>query len=192
MLRSRAPLSSGFLAMFLCGGVVTACSGSGAVSNIDTGVDAAAGFDAATGADAKGGDVPDAASPDATIGVGHGDDDDGGPPVLDGGGLDSGCAATSTKVQQPLDIYIMLDQSASMDETVAGGGTKWSAITGALQQFVNSQVNGVSVGMQYFGLPTGGTPACPVTCTTDADCGPTGGPCLANACVGCSSSGSDS
>lgn len=51
----------------------------------------------------------------------------------------------------------MLDQSGSMTETVAGGGTKWSAVTGALDSFlVQPNLTGFSVGLQYFGLPTGG------------------------------------
>ncbi|HEY1556025.1 MAG TPA: vWA domain-containing protein [Kofleriaceae bacterium] len=74
-----------------------------------------------------------------------------------GGGLtvDAPACATSvvTAEQVALDLYVMLDQSSSMDESVSGG-TKWSAVTGALTTFLGqSGLTGVSVGLQYFGLP---------------------------------------
>ena len=60
-------------------------------------------------------------------------------------------------MQSPLDIYIMLDQSGSMDDTVSGGGTKWTAVTSALNSFLTQPgLTGFSVGLQYFGLETGG------------------------------------
>jgi hypothetical protein len=71
-----------------------------------------------------------------------------------GPGAGGGCASTSSKAQlAPLDIYVMLDQSLSMTDPVAGGGTKWTAVTGALTAYVNQpNPNGVSIGIQYFGL----------------------------------------
>ena len=65
------------------------------------------------------------------------------------------CATSVVKAEQvALDLYIMLDQSASMDDTVNGGGSKWTAVTGALTTFLGqSGLDGVSVGLQYFGLP---------------------------------------
>ena len=91
------------------------------------------------------------------------------------------CAADTTKAQAlPLDIYVMLDQSGSMDELVSGGGTRWAAVTTALKSFLNQPtLAGVSVGIQYFGLAKGGT-QCKQTqaCNTSADCGPSAcGPC---------------
>jgi len=79
-----------------------------------------------------------------------------------GGGLtvDAPPCATSvvTAEQVALDLYIMLDQSASMDDTVNGGGTKWSAVTAAITTFLGqSGLAGVSVGLQYFGLPASGS-----------------------------------
>jgi hypothetical protein len=70
-------------------------------------------------------------------------------------GAGGGCAGEATKAQQlPLDIFIMLDQSGSMLDTVAGGGTKWDAVTQALKSFVTQPgLGGISVGIQYFGLP---------------------------------------
>jgi len=121
-------------------------------------------------------------------GGGTGDDDDStgdydsGPPSgsfgdasTGGGGKgDASCAAQATKAEQlPLDIFIMLDQSASMDETVGTGGSKWTAVTGALNTFLQQPQTNVSVGIQYFGLPPGGGGGtCPTTCTKNADCGP--------------------
>ena len=75
-------------------------------------------------------------------------------------------------------MYIMLDQSGSMDDMVGNGGTKWQSVTGALTTFVQQpNLDGVSVGLGYFGTPVGG--ACSVfSCTVDADCGQTAcGPC---------------
>src|SRR5262249_37567061 len=75
-----------------------------------------------------------------------------------GTGVGGGCASTSSKAQlAPLDIYVMLDQSLSMIEAVAGGGNKWTAVTGALNTYVNQpNQNGVSIGIQYFGLGLAG------------------------------------
>jgi len=103
--------------------------------------------------------------------------------------LDAACASTSSKGQQsPLDIFIMLDQSGSMNDMVAGGTTKWAAVTSALNTFVMTPQQGVSVGLQYFGLPPSGgggdAGSCMNggTCMSSADCG--GGVCIpfANRC----------
>jgi hypothetical protein len=81
----------------------------------------------------------------------------GGP---DGGGgspgYDAPACATDvvTAEKSALDLYVMLDQSASMDDNVSGGGTKWAAVTGALQTFMGQPgLDGVSVGIGYFGVP---------------------------------------
>jgi hypothetical protein len=80
----------------------------------------------------------------------------GGP----GSGGGSGCAGTSSKAELlPLDMYIMLDQSGSMSGPVPGG-TRWTAVTQALGTFVGQpNLSGVSVGIQYFGLPDTCNPA---------------------------------
>src|SRR5258708_24908477 len=56
----------------------------------------------------------------------------------------SACQETVSKPEQvmvtvslPLDMFIMFDQSGSMNETVAGNTTKWNAIKTALTSFVN-------------------------------------------------------
>jgi hypothetical protein len=74
-----------------------------------------------------------------------------------------GCAGTSVKAQLiPLDMYIMLDQSLSME------GTKWTSVTNAIATFVQQpSAAGIGVGLQYFGLPPAG---CSEFCTQDSDC----------------------
>ena len=91
---------------------------------------------------------------------GTGSDANGGS----GGGGDAASCATATVSAQesPLDLYIMLDQSGSMNETVNGGGTKWSAVTSALESFLTQPgLTGISVGLQYFGLDSANhVPSC--------------------------------
>jgi hypothetical protein len=92
-------------------------------------------------------------------------------------------------------MFIMLDQSGSMSDPVSGGGDKWSAVTSALTAFLQQPgLGGISVGIQYFGLPPGGSSGGACTnvpfCATDADCGgPACGPCFFGICFGSSSAG---
>ncbi|MCC6521143.1 MAG: VWA domain-containing protein [Polyangiaceae bacterium] len=104
-------------------------------------------------------------------------------------GQGGGCAGSSIQAQKiPLDMYVMLDQSGSMDSTVSGGGTAWAAVTGALGAFVQQpEAIGMGVGLQYFPLSTGGS--CPAFCTADPDCGPCG-PCFFGICLGAGSNDS--
>lgn len=77
-----------------------------------------------------------------------------------------------TKADQiPLDLYIMLDQSGSMQ------GNKWDSVTMALGMFVQQpSLAGVSVGLQYFAVPS--TLTCTIAqCMSDNDCGAGCGPC---------------
>jgi len=86
-------------------------------------------------------------------------DDNGMSDGNPGGTGDGPACATSTVTAQvsPLDLYVMLDQSGSMTDPVSGGGTKWSAVTSALSSFVTQTgLTGISMGLQYFGLETGG------------------------------------
>jgi hypothetical protein len=54
----------------------------------------------------------------------------------------------------PLDIYVMYDQSNSMNCGVAGGGSRWDAVKTGFLGFVNApEPKGLRVGIQYFGLP---------------------------------------
>ena len=117
--------------------------------------------------------------------------DAGLPP--DGSIDDAGaCAAESKKAEQlPLDMYIMLDQSGSMGDSVSGGGTKWDAVTKAFKTFVNQPgTAGIGIGIQYFPLDTGGA-TCTLNCATDADCGAMG-PCFIGICFACAQSGGGS
>jgi len=116
---------------------------------------------------------------------------DAGPPVeTDGGntghlfedasGDDASCVGTSFAATKPrLDLFVMLDQSSSMNE-IAGDTTRWDAVASALSTFIQRpETAGIGFGLQYFGLPQhsadGGT--CEATpCTNDAECGPCG-PC---------------
>lgn len=72
------------------------------------------------------------------------------PGQSSSGGGSGGCAGTSSRAeQQPLDLYLMLDRSGSMEDG-AGTVTKWEAISSALSSFVGQTMAGVSVGLQYF------------------------------------------
>jgi len=79
-------------------------------------------------------------------------------------GVGGGCAATFVEAKgQQLAMFIMLDQSRSMDEVVdpATMTTRWTAVTGALSAFMmNPAAGSIPVGLQYFGLPAaaGGQP----------------------------------
>jgi hypothetical protein len=125
-----------------------------------------------------------ACGPSRARGNGVGDDTgDGGNGSSDDA---AACAASMVKADQiPLDMWIMLDQSSSMGDSVTGG-TKWSDVTGALTAFVNQPgLTGVSVGIQYFGLPAGGGTCSVLSCTVDTDCGATAcGPCTFGVCLG--------
>jgi hypothetical protein len=112
---------------------------------------------------------------------GYGDD---ASLALDGSssapGTFTGCAATTlTATLEPLDLFFMIDSSGSMDDLVAAGQSKWSAVVAAMTAFVNDQASvGLGVGLQYFPLPASGVPA---TCTTNAQCG-SAGPCVLALC----------
>jgi hypothetical protein len=110
---------------------------------------------------------------------------DGGLLGGDGGVVDpdafTACAAdTQTATQLPLDLYLMIDTSGSMDELVTASSTKWSAVKAALTAFVQDPGSaGIGLGIQFFPLPKAGVPT---SCTTSAQCGASG-PCLMNLCI---------
>ncbi len=101
------------------------------------------------------------------------------------------CAAETQKAELvQLDLFIMLDHSASMQDAVEGGASKWEAVTTALQGFLADPANAsLGVGLQYFGLPPSKAP--PVSCTKNSDCGAYG-PCIPvfNKCAGALGGGS--
>jgi Mg-chelatase subunit ChlD len=106
----------------------------------------------------------------------------GGESGADSNGLDpdDACAAeTHTGEQIPVDIFVMLDISGSMNVETASGTTKWQAVNSALRAFVESpDSEGLGVGIQYFPLRA---PGVPEECTSNGQCGAFG-PCLFNAC----------
>jgi hypothetical protein len=66
---------------------------------------------------------------------------------------DAGCKSAVGKGELlPLDIFIMFDQSQSMDCATSNGGNRWNAVKQALTSFVNDPgAAGIGVGLQFFG-----------------------------------------
>jgi hypothetical protein len=171
MARRFSYWSGSVAALAACCGIVAACSGSKDGTGFDDG--------SSSGSSGSGGDG------------GFGSSGTSGLLGSSGGGVispDAACAADNVKAQQqPLDMYVMLDQSGSMNESVSGG-TKWSAVTAALGAFVNQpSAAGIGVGLQYFGLPPGAA-SCPTSCKVEADCNGAG-PCIIGTCLGCAIGG---
>jgi len=52
-----------------------------------------------------------------------------------GGGPDQCDAITSTAKLVPLDLYVLIDSSKSMNETTTAGSTKWQALSDAMTGF---------------------------------------------------------
>jgi hypothetical protein len=107
----------------------------------------------------------------------------GGSGAIASGGAGGGggsCAADPYDGQLvPLDMFVMLDRSGSMEEL-----GKWPAVTSALNQFVSLPgLTGLGMGIGFF--PTKPEQPPPGACTTFADCGAYG-PCLPgfNVCSG--------
>lgn len=100
-----------------------------------------------------------ACGPQAVDHFGNGTDGgNGGGGGGGGGGSGSNCASTSVTAQvSPLDIFIMLDQSTSMDDN-----NKWHNVTAALDTFVTQpNLTGFSAGIGYFGDdPSGFSDSC--------------------------------
>jgi hypothetical protein len=79
---------------------------------------------------------------------------------------DAACASSTQKgEQQGLNAYMMLDYSGSMV------GAKWTGVTTAINSFVGQPSSGISVGLQYFGLPN-----------TDPDAGSLFGLAIGDSC----------
>ena len=122
-----------------------------------------------------------------------GDDFLGGDGELSGGTGDSegqqSCLGETRAAEAiGLDIYVMLDSSGSMNDSIlpppgsyARENTKWTAVRAALTTFVRApETEGIGVGLQFFPQIEPGVPG---TCTTNADCGATGGNCTSSFCV---------
>lgn len=172
-------LRSGFVVVvgiFAAATSFAACAASGNSSKIGSGGGSTSGGSAGQGAGGSGtgGGI-------ATGGTGGGISLDGSSSGGSGGLTDGGaCTGQTTKSSRlPLDMYVMMDISGSMTETVSSGQTKWAAVKGAMTGFLkdpNSQ--GLGVGIQYFPLLN---PNVPNTCTSNANCG-AGGLCVLNTC----------
>lgn len=110
---------------------------------------------------------------------------DMGPRMIGSGSVgDAACATTAQTAELvPLDMYIMMDTSGSMGDTLTTTTTttKWMAVRSAMTSFLrDSRSAGLSVGIQYFPQVQAAAPA---TCGSDAACG-TFGPCtLLNTCT---------
>jgi hypothetical protein len=82
-----------------------------------------------------------------------------GQIVLEDGDICAGEMAMVMTV--PFDMFIMLDQSLSMNEPLVKGmpATRWQAVSKAITDFVNSpDVSALGVGIGYFGVPKVGSP----------------------------------
>lgn len=104
----------------------------------------------------------------------------GGGDNTGGSGAGSSCAADEFVAALPIDIFIMMDQSGSMNDVLSGGGTGWEAAKSAFNAFLSSNtMAGVGVGIQYFPLLK--------ECSTHAECDlegqPDTGACSSGKCV---------
>jgi hypothetical protein len=80
-----------------------------------------------------------------------------GQILLEDGDVCTGQLASVTAV--PFDMFIMLDQSTSMDEklVLSSSTTRWQAVSKAIVDFVNSpDASALGVGIGYFGVPQPG------------------------------------
>lgn len=93
----------------------------------------------------------------------------------------AGCASSTQEAKElPLDLYLMLDTSGSMDDLVAAQKSKWNSVVAAMTAFLNDPASaGIGVGLQYFPLTQAGVPT---SCTASSQCG-MAGPCFFNACA---------
>jgi hypothetical protein len=108
----------------------------------------------------------------------------GGTSTGSGGDGTAGitCAATSESAKLiPLDLYVMMDSSKSMNEPTSAGATKWKAVTDALKGFfTDANSAGLGIGLKFFPDEQ----AVPAACAMDSECG-SFGPCdQRKACVG--------
>ncbi|MBX3183680.1 MAG: hypothetical protein KIT72_06120 [Polyangiaceae bacterium] len=108
-----------------------------------------------------------------------------GGSTLDASPNDSGHPECAKDVYSgeliPLDLYLLLDRSASMLEPDENGLQRWSAITQAIKNFVNlPSSGGLSVGLGYF--PNTPSKPAPTTCANPDSCFPYIAQCVFGAC----------
>jgi hypothetical protein len=97
-------------------------------------------------------------------------------------GKPTACTAFSATADvAPLDVFLMIDSSGSMDFKTAEGISKWSAMRQALGAFlVDPASKGLGVGVAFFPILD---PSVPQNCTTDGDCGKQGACEIIRACL---------
>jgi hypothetical protein len=73
--------------------------------------------------------------------------------LYSGGSCSAPSCAGSTSIAsvKPVNMFIMFDKSGSMNTSLSGGGTRWSATTGALGSFVkDAGSSGIGVALRFF------------------------------------------
>jgi hypothetical protein len=103
---------------------------------------------------------------------------------------DGVCSATMTAAEPvPLDLYVLMDASLSMNETTTAGTSKWTDVRNAMKTFFESQsAAGLGVGLKFFPGVQSGAPATCAGDGTDPACGDFG-PCdRRKTCVGTATS----
>jgi hypothetical protein len=99
---------------------------------------------------------------------------------------DGVCSTTMTAAEPvPLDLYVLMDSSLSMNEATSSTSTKWKDVQAAMGNFFSSGSSaGLGVGLKFFPGVQSGAPA---TCTgdgTDPACGSFGACDRRKTCVG--------
>ncbi|HEY3665110.1 MAG TPA: vWA domain-containing protein, partial [Polyangiaceae bacterium] len=169
------------IALALAAGVGFAgCAASATSSDITRDTSSEAGSSdvpAQAGTDDNGG-APDTSS---TGGKGGASDIDTNA-TAGAGAPDEACAAeVSTAHVVPLDMYIMMDTSLSMNDITETGIVKWDAVKTALESFLKDDSSaGLGVGIQYFPQ---NKPNIPVACASNDECG-AASPCVTKFCYG--------
>src|SRR6478736_2048536 len=120
------------------------------------------------------------ADPNASGGrAGGAESSDAGAGANAGSNSNACKAETADAHPVPLDLLIMLDASGSMLDMTSTQSTKWDAVKGALEAFLEEGGSkGVGVGLQYFPIQK---PNVPDACASDTDCGDAG-PCALKHC----------
>ncbi len=161
----------GIASLWFAAGVSAACSSSSGSHPSPFDPNAGAGNAGTTSS----GNAGNAGGLNVGPGTGGGSSSTGG-----NGGLTDPCADhVSTAQPIPLDMYMMLDISASMLDPTAAKTSKWDAVKAALESFLQDKSSaGLGVGLQYFPIEKTNVPA---SCTSNADCGDSA-PCFLKGC----------
>ena len=123
----------------------------------------------------------------ASSGSGGSKSSEAGAIVVDSGNGGSGgfdpdasCAGETHEAELvPLDLFIMLDISASMTQLTSAGTPKWDEVKEALGTFLRDPLSArLGVGIQFFPQTAAGVPA---ECTNHQQCGQWG-PCFITVC----------